>query len=156
MEENKGENPYKDKVHVILAHSYSVFFFLFLIGIFLDFIFPLKIFQSVVFILVGASLLIFASGLIFWAQKTSRNLSKENLSRRTFSRGPYRLTRSPTHWALLLLLGGFGLMVNATFIVLSALLSFLVTKLVFLPEEESILLKKYGTPYLEYKRSVRL
>ena len=33
----------KEKVHIVLANSYSVFFLLFLVGVFLDLIFNIKI-----------------------------------------------------------------------------------------------------------------
>ena len=91
-----------------------------------------------------------------WSQKTSRKFSKENLCKESFSKGPYFITRCPTHWGLFLLTLGFGLIAHAVFIVIFSIISFVITKLVYLNHEERILEKKYGDPYREYKKSVRL
>lgn len=139
-----------------MAHSYIIYFFLFLVGITLDFIFKFSIFTASVMVPVGAGILLLSSILIFWAQKSSRALDTSNLSKETFCKGPYCYTRSPTHWGLFFLILGFGIMVNAVFVILATLISFLVSRLVFLSKEEEILTQKYGAPYLEYKKSVRL
>ena len=148
-------NQHKNKVHIILAHSYSVFLSLFLVGVFLDLIFNLKILNFTFILPIGIALIFLASLLILWAQKTSRNLKKENLTKETFFKGPYRFTRSPTHLGLFFLTLGFGLIVNGIFIVISTIISFAITKLVYLKKEETILEKKYGAPYLEYKKAVK-
>ena len=41
IEKIASEDPYKNKVHKVLAHSYLLFFILFLVSLFLDFIFPM-------------------------------------------------------------------------------------------------------------------
>ncbi len=149
-------NPHKNKVHKILVHSYLVYFSLFLLGVALDIVFKLKIFESSVMLPAGFSILILATILIFWAQKTSRSLDKENITKETFCKGPYCYTRNPTHWGLFFLMLGFGVIANAFFVILFTLLSFVVTRYVFLRKEERILAEKYGAPYLEYKESVKL
>jgi len=151
----KNNNPHKNKVHRILAHSYLVQFVLFLIGIYLDFVFKLKIPTDPMMVPAGIVILVFGSLLIFWAQKTSRDLKTENLSKETFYHGPYCYTRSPTHWGLFFLMFGFGIMINVPFVILFAVISFIIAKLIFLDQEEKILAEKYGTPYLEYKKMVR-
>jgi protein-S-isoprenylcysteine O-methyltransferase Ste14 len=145
----------KNNVHGILARSYVCCFLLFLGGVFLDLIFNFRIQNFVFMIPIGFGLILLASVLILWAQKTSRNLSKENLTKENFSKGPYRFTRMPTHLGLLFLMLGFGIMVNAIFIIISTIISFVLAKLFFLKKEELILEQKYGTPYLEYKKQVR-
>lgn len=150
------ESQYKDRVHQILSFSYSFSLLMFLIGVFLDFILPIKIFKNPIFVLVGLLLLVLATVLIFWAQKTSKNFKKETITKETFSQGPYAYTRSPTHWGLFLLTIGFGLSINAFFIVITSIISFLFSKIVFLRKEEKILEKKYGESYQEYKKSVKL
>ncbi len=145
----------KHNVHHILAHSYVFYFGAFLVGLVLDFIFPIKILEKNITIYSGIIFLFLATFLIFWAQKTSRNLDKNNLKKETFCKGPYRYTRTPTSWGLFFLILGFGIMVNAFFIILFTVISFIVTKFVFLRKQEEILAQKYGEPYLEYKRSVK-
>ncbi len=146
----------KRNVHKVLAHSYAMYFVLFLVGVTLDLVFMLQIFKSSVMVPTGVSVLIFASLLILWAQTTSRNLKKENITKETFCKGPYCYTRSPTHWGLFFLMLGFGIIVNAIFVVLTTLISFLISRYVFLEKEELILEEKYGMPYLEYKKDVKL
>ena len=150
-----SENTHKNKVHFVLAHSYTLFFILFLIGVSLDSIFPIKIFNASFMAPIGLIFLILATVLILWAQKTSRDLKKENISKETFCQGPYCYTRSPTHWGLFFLMLGFGLIGNALFVVLTTLISLVISRFVFLDKQENILAEKYGAPYLEYKKSVR-
>ncbi len=154
-EQLKNENPHKNKIHKILAHSYLFYFILFLFGLFLDFTFSIKIFEKSAMASVGAVFLILGTLLILWAQMSSHKLKKENMSKETFCCGPYRYTRSPTHYGLFLLILGFGIMANALFIIIFSIISFIITKFTFIQKEEKILAEKYGAPYLEYKKSVK-
>lgn len=146
-------------VHRVLAHSYIIYFFLFLLGVCLDVLFQPKVFfnENLSFNLsfLGVMLLLLASVLIFWAQNTSRNLNKANISKETFCKGPYCFTRSPTHWGLFVLMLGFGILTNAIFVILTTIVSFILTKTIFLKKEELLLEEKYGTPYTEYKKAVK-
>ncbi|MCE9548822.1 hypothetical protein K8Q98_00245 [Candidatus Nomurabacteria bacterium] len=143
-------------VHRVLAHSYGLYFLLFLLGFFLSLAFPIKILSSAITRPSGFILLVLASILIFWAQHTSRNLDKKDeLKKESFCRGPYRYTRSPTHLGLFLLFFGFGVLINSFFIMLTTLVSFFVTKFIFVNKQEAILTEKYGAPYLEYKKAVK-
>lgn len=153
--EVENKNPHKNKVHKVLAHSYSVYLFALLISVSLNMIFNFKIFNNPRVEYVGFLFLIFATLLIFWAQITSQNLSKENITRETFLGGPYRFTRMPTNFGLFFLMVGFGIIANSFFIILFAPISFLIAKFVFIKEQERILAEKYGAPYLEYKKSVK-
>jgi len=138
--ENKKLN---GSVHAVLAHSYMAYMASFLLGFLLHVIF------------LGFSFLFFATLLIFWAQNTSRALDKSNISKETFCQGPYKYVRMPTHFGLFLLIFGFGLLINSFFIILFALISLVANKLIFIKKEEDLLSNKYGSPYLEYKKSVR-
>jgi protein-S-isoprenylcysteine O-methyltransferase Ste14 len=151
-----NESPHKNKVHKVLAHSYAAYFALFLVGIILDFIFKLRIFPNSVMVPVGAVIIVLSTLLVFWAQKSSKTLNTDNMTKETFCKGPYCYTRSPTHFGLFFLMLGFGIIVNAVFVILFTLIAFLLVRLVFLGKEEKILAEKYGEPYLEYKKSVRL
>lgn len=143
-------------VHHLLAHSYGVYFLFFLTGVVLDVLFDWEIFSSNLLVGAGVGLLVFATLLIIWAQHTSRNLHKNEISKEAFCRGPYCYTRSPTHWGLFLLMLGFGLVSNAFFVVLFTVIAFILTRFTFLRKEEEALVHKYGAPYLEYKKSVKL
>lgn len=155
-EQTRSSKQSERSVHHILAHSYSFYLLLFLLSFFLDLAFPVKIFKTSIMAPIGFVFLALASLLILWAQKTSRDLRRiEEIKMEHFCRGPYCYTRSPTHWGLFLLMLGFGITINAFFVILSTLISLVVTKLVFLKKEESLLVKKYGAPYLEYKKIVK-
>lgn len=143
------------RVHQVLAHSYATHLILFLVGAILDLIFSFKFFYGFWVAPLGIFFLILGTLLIFWAQKTSRNLNKSNISKETFLHGPYRYTRVPTNFGLFFLVLGFGLIINAFFVILSAFVSFLLSKFIFLAKQEEILALKYGDPYLEYKKMVK-
>ena len=146
---------HKNKVHKILARSYSVYVFFLLIGIILDLTLNFRIFNNSFSTFIGILLLIFGTFLVIWAQKTSRNLKKENLNIETFCRGPYRYSRTPTNFGLFFLVLGFGFIVHSPFIIPFSIFAFCITKFIFLEKEERILAEKYGTPYLEYKKVVK-
>jgi protein-S-isoprenylcysteine O-methyltransferase Ste14 len=151
-----ANKPRTYRVHRILAHSYFSFFVALVIGLILDFIFPIRILDNVVSMPLSLFLILLATLLILWAQKTSRNMNIKNVTARTFCRGPYCYTRSPTHWGLFILIIGFGILANAFFIILCTIISFALGKLIFLKKEEAVLAEKYGAPYLEYKKEVKL
>ncbi len=155
MERNNENCIEKQSIHAILAHSYAVHLILFLVGAILDLLFNFKFIYGSWVVPLGIFFLIVGTILVFWAQKTSRNLDKSNLSRETFRHGPYRYTRVPTNFGLFFLALGFGLTINAFFVILSAFVSFLLSKFTFLAKQEKILATKYGAPYLEYKKMVR-
>lgn len=156
--DNLSLKPSSSRVHKVLAHSYMFYFLVFLLGLSLDFVFPIKIkfFGQSPMIDVGIVFLVLSTILIFWAQRTSRHLEKEVINKDTFSHGPYCYTRSPTHWGLFMLMLGFGIIANAFFVIVFSILSFVITRIVFISKEEKILAEKYGEPYLEYQRQVRL
>ncbi len=153
---NQQNNNHRNKAHRILAHSYSVYFVLFLVGVTLDLFWGIEILSSSIMVPVGISLLVFGTLLAVWAQFSTRNVADEVISKETFSKGPYRYSRHPTHWGLFFLVLGFGIMVNATFVILTTLISFVISKFVFVKKQEDVLALKYGAPYMEYKKSVKL
>lgn len=155
MADNQKQT-FNDNVHNVLAHSYASYFVSFLLGLFFHFLFPLKILNHPAIQSVGFGLIALSTLLILWAQKTSRNLDHGEISKESFCRGPYCYTRMPTHWGLLILMLGFALTINSFFVALFTLIFFILTKIVFINKQESILIEKYGHPYVEYKKSVKL
>ncbi|MFZ2205698.1 MAG: methyltransferase [Minisyncoccia bacterium] len=142
-------------IHIIFAYSYIFYFTALLLGVFFDFIFPYKFFDQSIMTPVGFVLLVLSSVLILWAQRTLRDFKKETVTKEAFCHGPYYFTRTPTYFGLFLLILSFGFIVNATFVILFSVISFFITKSVFSRKEELILVDKYGTPYLEYKKLFR-
>lgn len=155
-EQNKGEIKSKESVHKVLAHSYSVYFILLLIGIGLDLFFHFRIFSNSIVTSIGFIFIVFATALIFWAQKTGRDLRKfKEIKTEHFCRGPYCYTKIPTQLGLFLLMLGFGLITNSFFVVFFTIISFLISKFTFMNKHEKILTEKYGSAYMEYKKLVR-
>ncbi len=153
MEKEKEKQ--KSSPHKVLAYSYSVFFVFFLVGICLDLFFNYRVSDSYLMKPIGVLFLALGTFLVFWAQKTSRTLKKENITKDTFYRGPYKYTRGPTHWGLFLLMLGFGMTINAFFVTLLAFISFIFLKFTLLHKQEKLLEEKYGIPYQEYKKIVK-
>lgn len=155
METDNKKEVKPGSVHTILAYSYQLFFLFFLIAILLDSYFLIQIFNFFIYRIIGFFFIIIASLIILWAQKSSKRFKIENLSKESFLNGPYKYTRSPTHWGLFSLMFGFGLFTNTFFVVLFSIISFFVSKIFFIKKQEKILARKYGAPYLAYKKSVK-
>lgn len=158
--EEKKTNVRPSTVHDVLAHSYSIYLVALAVGVILDVFFKFRPFSENAR-LPGLVIIAAASGLIVWAQNSSRALrrarqNKERLETRDFCRGPYCVSRSPTHWGLVLLVVGFSLVINSAFVLAAGILAFILTRSVFLSEEEKMLAQKYGEEYLRYKKQVRL
>lgn len=144
-------------VHVILSRSYSVYLFCIISGLILDIIFPIEIANDY-FSNLGFVFMCIGTLFVYWAQSSStrsKNKFLENKDApRNFALGPYKYTRNPTHIGLLFASFGFGFMIGSFFVIILTILSFIITKLVFLPKEEGLLEKKYGDIYREYKKEV--
>ena len=100
--------------------------------------------------------MVLSSLLILWAQTTSHKLSlkKEKLTIDDFRRGPYRITGNPTHLGLLLLSLGYGVLINSMAVIIFTIISYFVSRYLFVKREENILKERYGDEYLNYKKSV--
>lgn len=155
-EQLAGSEQGKYTMHHVLAHSYSVYFILLLVGVTLDLIFKFKIFTDSIMVPVGFLFLVLASIIIFWAQKTGRDLRKVGeVKTEHFCHGPYCYTRIPTQWGLFFLMLGFGIITNSFFIILSTIISFSIFKFIFIGKHDRILIEKYGTAYREYQKLVK-
>ena len=149
-------HPSKHNVHKVLAYSYTIYFILLLIGVCLDLIFDFKIFRGFIIVPAGFLFLVLATVIILWAQKTGRDLRKvEEVKTEHFCRGPYCYTRIPTQWGLFFLILGFGIITDSFFVILFTVISFLISKFVFIDKHDRILVEKYGDAYVEYKKLVK-
>jgi protein-S-isoprenylcysteine O-methyltransferase Ste14 len=102
-------------------------------------------------------MILLGSMLIYWAQSTSSStkneMEKEGVVR-DFARGPYKYSRNPTHIGLAIMTLGLGLLINSLFSVVLTVIASLITKFIFVKEEELLLEKKYGQTYCDYKKKV--
>ena len=151
----KSENS-KESVHQILAQSYSVFFLVFLLGIILDLLWPIRIIPKYIFNPAGIILIIAGPLLIMWAQHTSGSFIKKHPkpTAEDFKSGPYAFTRGPTHAGITMLLVGFGFIMNSPYLIALSLVASVVSRRIFLRKQENLLSKVYGEEYEQYKREV--
>lgn len=57
-------------------------------------------------------------------------------------RGPYKYTRTPSQWGLMMMVLGFGLLVQSMVVVVLAVIVFILMKLTFIRKEEKQTLPK--------------
>lgn len=147
------------KVSQITVYPPILYFTGLLIGLFLHFICPLDVGEKKITPFIGIFLIIFATFLILWAQKTARNFNKsqneENPTGHGFHKGPYNYTRNPTYLGLTMMILGFGFIVQSFWIIIINVIPFAFTYFLFLKKEEKLLEKKHGGNYLKYKKSVK-
>lgn len=156
MPDTNTEKP-APEVHNVLAHSYLMYFFAVVAGLLLDLTLPIKIIPEHIATAVGMVFLFVAPALIVWAQMTSHRFSREKdrSDKLNFFKGPYVFTRSPTHLGLDMLVIGFGLLLNSLFLIIFSVVSFFLTRFIFVRKEERLLGQKYGDEYHKYRKSVR-
>ena len=149
----------KGNIHTILAYSYGVYFGAFMLGVLAYFLFPPKP-AGVNLGILGILILGLGTLLVFWAQTTSRasrHKRHEDGDEKgsEFALGPYKITRSPTHLGIALMLVAFALLMNSVIALIISLLAYVVTRNNFITKEEALLSKKYGKSYEAYKNKVR-
>lgn len=147
-------------IHVVLGHSYLVYFASLLFGLFLDITFnihiPLGELGTAGFIVMA-----FGTLLVYWAQNTSHKFnvkqicSKEGVCVDDFFKGPYTFSRSPTHLGIFLLVIGFGFVLQSFSIVAMTTFAYFLTRYVFVSKQERLLEYKYGDIYRAYKARVK-
>jgi len=151
-------NPRVSNVHSILAYSYLIFLLSVILGVIFDIFVKNKIFSDIIYQQIGFLMLVISSIIIYWAQRTSsnytKNINKDN-TRSQFEYGPYRYLRSPTHFGLFIMTLGFSLIINSLFSIIFTVIAYVITKLFFITKEEDLLEKKYGQVYTDYKKKVK-
>lgn len=155
-QENTNKSLPQNSVHQTLAHSYFLHFFALILGVILDLIFHIRLVHSSIMMPIGFFLLFIATIIIVWAQITTKDLDKKEVTKEHLLKGPYCYTRTPTHYGLFLLILGFGFIMNAFFIILLSIFSVIFGKSVYLKKYENIMLNKFGSIYEEYKKSVKI
>jgi protein-S-isoprenylcysteine O-methyltransferase Ste14 len=145
-------------VHFVLSHSYSVFLFAVVLGVIIDIVIPISAFTAVRYQYAGLGMIFLGSMLIYWAQSTTSATKKEMEEEgavRDFARGPYKYSRNPTHIGLTVMTLGLGFLIQSLFSVVLIIIAALITKFIFVKQEEDILEEKYGQSYCDYKKKVR-
>lgn len=145
-------------VHVLLSHSYIIFFLAVVFGVVFDIVFPIHLFNGILYEYIGLGFIIIGSILVYWAQATSSATSKMEPKERDvnfFLQGPYKYTRNPTNFGLTLTVLGLGLLINSLFTIIFILITYIISKLFFIKKQDAILEERYGDVFREYKKRVK-
>ncbi|MFA6355051.1 MAG: methyltransferase [Candidatus Paceibacterota bacterium] len=155
---NKEKKHISGVVHVLLSYSYVIFFLAVVFGVIFDIIFPIRILNGIIYEYIGIGFIIIGSILIYWAQATSRATSKTIPTERDinfFLQGPYKYTRNPTNLGLTLTVFGLGLLINSFFTVVFMLITYIISKVIFIKKQDTILGERYGNVFQDYRKKVR-
>ncbi|MGI9118129.1 MAG: methyltransferase family protein [Minisyncoccia bacterium] len=145
--------------HAVLTESYLVYVIVAIPALIVSAFYPTAT-GLIGLMPLGVLLLLLAPILILWAQNASEHFrDKKNINDLTpsdFMHGPYKFIRFPTHLGLFLLMVGLSIVIGSFVVFCGALFAQIISHLVFLPNEDKLLVEKYGDPYRGYKKIVRL
>ncbi|MEI7689068.1 MAG: isoprenylcysteine carboxylmethyltransferase family protein [Candidatus Nomurabacteria bacterium] len=145
-------------IHVLLYHSYVVFLLAIVLGIISDAIFTFGKFQGSIYQIIGLLMIIIGTFIVFWAQKTTSYKKIEAQKDRDtnfFIKGPYRYTRNPTNFGLSLMSLGLGFIIGSLFSIIFVVITYFISKLIFIKRQDSILEERYGEVFNDYKKKVK-
>lgn len=160
-EEPKNEIPKVEIVkrngmmHYVLLGDYIMFFVALILGILLNFIFPNTLFNNLYAEYIGVIFLILGPVIILWAQSTSKKLAKNPPLVPTFTSGPYKYTRNPTHSGVIIMMFGFALIVHSVFSLIFLVIADIISRLTVLKKQDKILEDRYGDAFVDYKKKVK-
>ncbi|MFA7000456.1 MAG: isoprenylcysteine carboxylmethyltransferase family protein [Candidatus Paceibacterota bacterium] len=156
---NIEKKPVAGIVHVLLSHSYAVFFLAVVLGVIFDIMFAVHILNGIIYEYIGVVLITLGTLLIYWAQhttgKTASTIKPLDRDINFFLHGPYRYTRNPTNFGLTLTILGFSLLIHSLFSVIFILITYFISKLIFIKKQDSILAERYGSAFADYKKKVK-
>jgi protein-S-isoprenylcysteine O-methyltransferase Ste14 len=129
-----------------------------LVGVFLDYIWPLQMPLASIATWVGMTLML-ASGLLSIAahrefRRAGTPVNPNEPTSAIVRTGPYRVSRNPLYVALSLLQVGVGLWLENVWIVAMLPPALVVMWWGVVAREERYLVQKFGQEYLDYKSSV--
>lgn len=167
--DTKGPKPVK-KSHflIIVIHATLASIVLTLLirsnyQFFLDLVFPIPPFVSfpynlvgLLFILVGAVLIIWANYTLFYVGKIGfEDREPFHVPYKLVQDGPYKFSRNPIYLAGILLILGLGVIIGSITVLFSAIIVFIILRFGLIKWEEKNLEKAFGDDYIAYKKRVR-
>ena len=129
------------------------------IGLALQFVWPLKVLPAPLEATVGGSLILVAIVLFtlsvreFLAAGTAIQTHRPTTT--ILRTGPYRFSRNPIYVSFTLLYIGIGVWVNSAWLLGMLVPTLIVISYGVIAREERYLARKFGDEYLRYKASVR-
>ncbi|KKP99282.1 MAG: Protein-S-isoprenylcysteineO-methyltransferase [Candidatus Nomurabacteria bacterium GW2011_GWF2_36_19] len=145
-------------IHILLFHTYIIFLGAVILGVIFDQIFHFDLFKSLTFQYLGIVMILWGSILVYWAQSTtSQPKSEVGKERDTnfFYRGPYKYTRNPTNLGLTMMSLGLGFLLNSLFSIIFIVITYLISRFIFIKKQDKILVERYGDVFTEYKKRVK-
>ncbi len=146
----------------IVSATPILFLIWLIISFFLYIEVPIRIVPGVawqdVLLAIGIIFILTGTALAFWAQKISRVVTdpKYKATCPDLMQGPYKYSRHPGSFSIILMSVGFAIVVNSLMmLILSAGLVILLTA-VFVPIEEHIIGELCPEAYEEYRKKVRM
>ena len=130
-----------------------------LIGLALQFVWPLKVLPSALEATLGGSLMLVAIVLFTLSVRqflaTGTAIQTHRPTTAILRTGPYRFSRNPIYVSFTLLYIGIGVWVNSAWLLGILIPTLLLISYGVIAREERYLAQKFGDEYLQYKASVR-
>ena len=130
-----------------------------LIGMAVDYVWPVAVLQLNIRIVAGGILILFSFVPVIWAvrhfrkEKTSFDVRKP--ASRLITSGPFQWSRNPIYVAMTMLIFGIAVAMDSIWVLLSLLPALVVMHYGVIIREEAYLERKFGQDYIDYKSKVR-
>lgn len=110
--------------------------------------------------IVGSAFVFIGFFIPQWASKIFAEEKTEILptspaNRALVTRGPYRYSRNPMYLGMFITLLGVAILLGTAPVFVSAVLFFALMNFIFVPFEETKMLRQFGADYEAYKKDVR-
>jgi protein-S-isoprenylcysteine O-methyltransferase Ste14 len=127
-----------------------------ILGVFMEFILPTKLFPPMTAKIIGTVLVVLATIIILWSQKASAEFRarEKKGEARNFRKGPYRWSDNPTSFSLAMLIIGFGFIVNSLMIVALSAIAYWISYIVYEEKKQKIMMETYKEEYIDYKKKI--
>jgi protein-S-isoprenylcysteine O-methyltransferase Ste14 len=128
-------------------------------GAIAHFIFPVRVIRYPIALLIGLALAVLSMSVAIWAKRVMEaagtNVRPDRPALTVVRGGPYRVTRNPMYLSLCLLQLAIGFFLDDWVPLLFTGILALILHFGVILREESYLERKFGEPYLSFKRQVR-
>lgn len=150
----------QNTVSHLSSYSIIVFAISLFLAVFLDILFPYKIFPEPWNLYFGVFIVAFGTVIVYASEDLGRKFSHKRKKGEITSVdhlcvGIYCKSRNPKYIGLGVLLIGLGFVLNSIFVTLSSIVSILVIHYFLLYKEENLMAARHGDIYHEYKKKVK-
>ena|SRR2546428_6385080 len=143
----------------VIALPPLLYFVILVLGVALDFLFPLHPFPGRPTRILGALLVIASIALAIWGRRTmsaaGTNINPREPALVLVTNGPFRFSRNPLYLALTGMYAGVALLINGLWTLILVVPLLIVTQVGIVQREERYLERKFGEEYRAYRSRVR-